>query len=327
MTIAKVSGHIMEAKKVGRGVSGVIPVIPTPFHPNEEIDEAALRRLIEFAVEIGVGAVCLPAYGSEFYKLTEQERVRAVQVAVDQAAGRLLVIAQSNHISSRVMLSIAKANIDAGAELIAIAIPRQFALPDDDLLRYLVPVLNGINVACLVQDFNPGGATVGAEFVIRLRSQCPNFRFLKLEDPLMAPKVRAIREATSEQIGILEGWGGLYMMELIPAGICGVMPGLGLADLLSRVFHLRKENHSAEAYELFIRVLPQIVFSMQNLELYHYCEKRLLENRGLLADARCRNASYIPDPLTARYVDELNAWVLLALEQAGLRPQLRSPLA
>jgi 2-keto-3-deoxy-L-arabinonate dehydratase len=304
----------------------VIPVIPTPFHANEDIDEAALRRLIEFAVEIGVGAVCLPAYGSEFYKLTELERVRVVQIAVEQAAGRLLVMAQGNHISSRVVLSVAKANLDAGANLIAIAIPRQFALPNDDLLRYLVPILNGINVACLVQDFNPGGSTVGVDFVIRLRSECPNFRFLKLEDPLMAPKVRAIREATSDQIGVLEGWGGLYMMELIPAGICGVMPGLGLADILSRAFHLRKENKSAEAYELFIRVLPQIVFSMQNLELYHYCEKRLLEARGLLPDARCRSASYIPDLLTARYVDELNAWALRATEQAGVRPGVGSPL-
>ena len=31
------------------------------------------------------------------------------------------------------------------------------------------------------------------------------------------------------------GWGGLYVMELIPAGICGAIPALGIADVMTRV--------------------------------------------------------------------------------------------
>ena len=58
-------------KPLNRGVSGVVPVIPIPFHDDERIDEDALRRLVEFAAAAGIGAVCLPAYGSEFYKLSE----------------------------------------------------------------------------------------------------------------------------------------------------------------------------------------------------------------------------------------------------------------
>ena len=47
-------------------LTGVVPLLPTPFTGTEEIDEAALRRLIEFAVSSGLEAVCLPAYASEF---------------------------------------------------------------------------------------------------------------------------------------------------------------------------------------------------------------------------------------------------------------------
>jgi hypothetical protein len=53
-------------------------------------------------------------------------------------------------------------------QLIAMAIPRQFHLGDDDLLRYLTPILNAVDVPCLVQDFNPGGTTVGMSFITRL---------------------------------------------------------------------------------------------------------------------------------------------------------------
>ena len=299
-------------------IGGVVPIIPTPFGPNEEIDEAALSRLVDFAVTVEVGAVCLPAYGSEFYKLSDQERGRVVELAVRQADGRVSVIAQSNHPSSRVALSLARANLQAGADLIAVAIPRQFPLGDDDLLRYLVPILNGVEKACVIQDFNPGGPTVGVEFIVRLRQECPNFEYFKLEEPLMAAKVNAIRDATGDQIGILEGWGGLYMMELIPAGICGVMPGLALADILSRVFQLRKEGQAGEAFELFEKVLPQILFSLQNFELFLYCEKRLLQARGVLTNTRCRSPSYTPDPFTESYVDELNKRILQVVEEARL---------
>jgi 4-hydroxy-tetrahydrodipicolinate synthase len=288
-----------------------------PFDGSDAIDEDALRRLVEFAVTRELAAICLPAYGSEFYKLSEQERVRVVQVAVSQAAGRALVVAQSNHPSSRVALSMAQTHIENGADLIGVALPRQFALTEDDLLRYLAPILNGVNVPCLVQDFNPGGVAVGVDFAIRLRAECPNFRYLKLEEPLCAAKVSAIREATKDEIGILEGWGGLYMMELIPAGICGVMPGLAIADILNRAFDLRKANKIAEAFQLYEKVLPQIVFSLQNLELFLYCEKRLLQARGLLPNARCRSAGLTPDRFTVDYVNELNARILREIEKAG----------
>jgi 2-keto-3-deoxy-L-arabinonate dehydratase len=162
-----------------KALRGAVPVIPIPFDGHDEIDEEALRRLVEFSVSRGLGAVCLPAYGSEFYKLSDQERIRVVQVAVDQAAGRLQVVAQSNHGSSRVALAMARTHVENGADLISVAIPRQFALPDDDLLRYLTPIINGVDVPCLVQDFNPGGVTVDARFVTRLMAECHNFLYIK----------------------------------------------------------------------------------------------------------------------------------------------------
>jgi len=52
-------------------LKGSVPIIPIPFDAQENIDEESLRRLVEFAAEKKFSAICLPAYGSEFYKLTE----------------------------------------------------------------------------------------------------------------------------------------------------------------------------------------------------------------------------------------------------------------
>jgi dihydrodipicolinate synthase/N-acetylneuraminate lyase len=299
-------------------LAGVVPIIPIPFSSDDEIDDEALRRLVEFAVAKEFGAICLPAYGGEFYKLSDEERTHVVQVAVNQAARRLQVIAQSNHGSSRVALRMARQHIENGADLIAVALPRLFPLSDDDLLRYLVPILNGVTVPSLVQDFYPGGVTISANFAARLAAACPGCRYLKLEEPQLAPKLVAIDTATQGRIKVLEGTGGLYLLELIPAGLCGVMPGLALADALDRVFRLRAMNKSAEAFELYEKLLPRLVFGMQNFELWLYCEKRLLQSRGLLPNSRCRDASLALDPNTLRYVDELNERIMKTIGDTGL---------
>lgn len=291
---------------------GVVPIIPTPFDAAGEIDEPALSRLIGFAVRCRVGAVCLPAYASEFYKLTEEERVRVVGIAVRAARGRLAVVAQCNHASARVAASLARANVAEGAALISVALPRQFAVPEADHLAYAADVFGAVSVPCLLQDFNPAGSAVGAEFCRRLQSLARNFRYIKLEEPLMAAKVVAIRKATRNRVGVLEGWGGMYMLDLIPAGICGVMPGLGVADLLQRAYLARTAGLAARAFALFESVLPQIVFSLQNMEFFHYAEKKLLVARGVLEQAETRGIRYTPDRWAARYVDELNARVMRA---------------
>jgi 2-keto-3-deoxy-L-arabinonate dehydratase len=306
--------------EVSTQLKGSVPIVPIPFDANEDIDEEALRRLVQFCVDKRFCAICLPAYGSEFYKLSESDRIRVVKIAVQQAAGRLHVLAQSNHGSSRVALELARTHVENGADMISVALPRQFALSEDDLLRYLRPILNGVPVPSLVQDFSPAGGTLGADFAARLLDQCPRFAYLKMEEPMLAPKLVAISERTGGKVGVLEGTGGLYLLELVPYGLCGIMPGLAVADALDVVFKLRAANRNDEAFELYGKLLPRVLFSFQSFqhfEVYMYCEKRLLQARGLLSSANCRSASFTPDPYTVRYVDELNERLLPLLEDLG----------
>lgn len=293
--------------KQQKPLSGAIPIIPTPFTLAEEIDVPALGNLIEFAVDAGLQAVCLPAYASEFYKLNDAEKLRVIEVAVATSAGRLQIIAQSNHPSLKHAIEIAKANIQAGADIIALAVPRIFGLPETSIKEYLSSFFSAIpNTPVLIQDFNPGGASISVSLINDLHQQHQNFKYLKLEEPLCAPKFEEIIAITNGEIGVFEGWGGLYLLELIPVGIAGVMPGLAVADILQKAFTLRKNGEDAKAFEIFERVMPQIFFSLQNMELFHYAEKELLMARGILKNSVARKAAYIPDASSIAYIKELN---------------------
>jgi 4-hydroxy-tetrahydrodipicolinate synthase len=59
----------------------------------------------------------------------------------------------------------------------------------------------------------------------------------------------------------------LYMLDVIPAGICGVMPGLAVSDLLAQVFQLATEGDMVGAHKIHEAVQPQIVFSLRHMEL------------------------------------------------------------
>src|SRR5689334_9429630 len=89
-------------------LAGVVPIVPTPFTAGEDVDFEALAGLVEFAVSRDLPGVCLPAYASEYYKLSEAERRQAVATAVTTAAGRTRVVAQANHPSAKLAAELAK---------------------------------------------------------------------------------------------------------------------------------------------------------------------------------------------------------------------------
>ena len=304
-------------------IRGIVPIIPTPFQSNEHIAWDELPNLIDFACAAGVSAVCLPAYASEFYKLSENERARLVVEAVAHAKGRVPVVAQVNYSSALQAAQVAANMQKCGASGISVAVPRLFSLSERDLFRYFDRILKAIEVTLIVQDFNPTGPSLDPSFIRDLHREHPHFRYVKLEEPMMAAKVEAILDKTGGEVGVLEGWGGMYMMQLVPAGICGVMPGLGLADVLSLTFQLLAEGKSEEAYDIFQGVLPQIAFSLQNMELYHHAEKKLLQARGILASTTVRDASMDVRASDMEHIDFLNSRILALLDRLHLR---RNPI-
>ena len=110
----------------------------------------------------------------------------------------------------------------------------------------------------------------------------------------------------------------MYLMELLAEGICGLMPGLSKADLQARIWRLAQAGQLDRAQDIYEVILPLVVLSLQNLELSHQLEKRLLVARGVLDHATVRRPSYTPRPQVLQYADRLNRRVLALLDTLGL---------
>jgi len=246
-----------------------------------------------------------PAYASEFYKLDESERTQLLEVVLAGAKGRLRVVAQCNHHSPKHAARLAQAAAKMGAFAINIALPRSFPSAPAQLLTYARTVCDAVDLPVIVQDWNPAGGSVGVDFAVQLHRYCRNFQYLKLEDPGIGPLIRAIKQETGEAVQVFLGWGGMYMLELQRAGACGAMPGLGLTDILVRIWRLLEEGKFDEAMASFARILPYLNFSLRSLEQHHHVDKQLLVARAVLREAHVRPVTIALDEDAQHYLQRV----------------------
>jgi len=286
-------------------IRGVVPILPTPFRADDEVDLDALAGLVEFAITAGASAVGTPAFGSEFYKLTDSERLRVLESVMTRANGRIPVVAQCNHHSPRHAARVARQAQEMGAAAVNVALPRQFPASSAQILNYARTVCDSVSVPVVVQDWYPGGEPVGLAFAVELRRHCANFRYLKREEPGIGPLIRAIQLELGGEVGVFLGWGGMHVPELQPAGACGVMPGLALADVLVRIWRLGSDSQWSAAYSLFARIAPYLQFSLQTFEQFHHAEKLLLCARTILQSGAVRPVTIELSPDARAYLDNL----------------------
>jgi 4-hydroxy-tetrahydrodipicolinate synthase len=72
---------------------GIVPPVCTPLTEEYAVDEASLRRLIDFLIEAGVHGLFMLGSTSEMALLTDGQRARVLEVAVEAARGRVPVLA------------------------------------------------------------------------------------------------------------------------------------------------------------------------------------------------------------------------------------------
>src|SRR5258708_27362838 len=94
---------------------GVYAIPPTPFDDAGNVDEASLRRCVDFCVEAGAHGIVAPVNASESIALTDAERLRVTDVLVEQAAERVPVVVGVSGVSGATSVLYTRRAVQAGA--------------------------------------------------------------------------------------------------------------------------------------------------------------------------------------------------------------------
>ena len=267
---------------------GVLPVLLTPFLPNGKIDDESLRKEVDFAINAGAAGVCSPAFGSEYYKLSDPERYEVTRIVVEQPAGRLPVWASTGSGSVHATVEFSRYAESIGATGVMGVAPKIVPLGLKELTSFYEGVCRSVKIPVMIQDADFTGSGLPADFLVSLSERFPNFQFAKLESVLVGPKCSDILRLSGGKLQVLYGLGGIALPDGLARGACGVTPGVAVTDLYARIFHLWDAGRHEVAKSLFYRFQPYLVFALQHLELLIGMEKRILVRRGVLSSDRLR---------------------------------------
>src|SRR2546423_15652983 len=82
-------------------LAGVVPVVPTIFHDDETVDLDATVRVVDYLMDAGVDGLCLLAYYSEQFSLSDAERDAIARTLLERVAGPLPETDTTSHYSAR----------------------------------------------------------------------------------------------------------------------------------------------------------------------------------------------------------------------------------
>jgi 4-hydroxy-tetrahydrodipicolinate synthase len=111
--------------------SGSIPALVTPFDRDGGFDERAYRDLIEWQIAEGSTALVPCGTTGEAATLTQDEQFAIVRLCVDQARGRVPVIAGAGSNDTRVAAANLRAAKEAGADA-ALMVPPYYNRPSQE---------------------------------------------------------------------------------------------------------------------------------------------------------------------------------------------------
>ncbi len=284
-------------------LAGIYPIVPTPFDDQGALDLGSIRSLTERFSGLGVDGLAVLGVMGEAERLTEAERDRVVSAFREALPRDRALIAGAGGAGTDVAIHACRRAVECGADALLVAPPR--VQNDTVLLGYYERISGAVPTPMIVHDYPTAtGVLLSPTLLARLYAEVEWVRYVKLEDPPTGPKIDRVRALAGGQFGIFGALGGLYALEELERGACGIMTGFAYPELLVRLYRLHGAGRADEAAELFDAILPLIRFEFQPV-LGVALRKALLVRRGAIRTATVRHPGGPADPTTLRQLERI----------------------
>lgn len=183
--------------------TGAYVAMVTPF-ANGTIDDAALRRHTDFLIDNGIDGLVPCGTTGETATLSDEERVRVVHTVVNQAKGRVPVIAGAGSNATAHAVHLSQKMKVAGATALLHVTPYYNKPTQEGLFRHFSAVATATDLPIIVYNV-PGRTSVDmqAETILRLAQSCPT---IIGDKECMGPeRVKTLRAGAAPNFSIFSG--------------------------------------------------------------------------------------------------------------------------
>ncbi|MDR3013502.1 MAG: 4-hydroxy-tetrahydrodipicolinate synthase [Chitinispirillales bacterium] len=245
---------------------GCYVAIVTPFNPDGSLNEDGLRSNIDFLISNGVSGIVPCGTTGESATLSWDEHKRVVDIAIEQAKGRVQVIAGAGSNNTTEAIEAARHAKKSGADAIMSITPYYNKPTQEGMYRHFKAVADAVDIPMVVYNV-PGrtGVNMLPETVARL-CDIPQVAAVK-EASGDVTQVSEIYRLCGDRLDILSGDDGLTL-PILACGGRGVISVIGNAvpGKMSKMIDLYLKGNHADALKLHVELLPlsQVVFIETN---------------------------------------------------------------
>ncbi|MBW4032905.1 MAG: dihydrodipicolinate synthase family protein [Acidobacteria bacterium] len=263
---------------------GVIPVAPVIFREDEQLDRDGQRRVMDYLVDSGAAAICILANYSEQFSLSDSERRELTDLSMEQIGGRVPVVVTTSHYSVRIARERNIYAKSVGAAMVMMMPPffgATMSLDTESTVEYFERVADGIDLDIMIQDAPLSTTPLSRDAIERIATAVPQVRYIKVETPRAADKIRALGQLPEGMLpGLYDGEEAVTLIPDLNAGAQGTMCSGVLPFELSKIVSDYHAGRTEEAEVAWETLLPLIHF--ENRQCGLGATKIILKEAGLI---------------------------------------------
>ena len=201
---------------------GVFTAIITPFKSSGEVDEEALKKLINFQIENKVDGIVPCGTTGESPTLNDEEQKRVIKLTVEQVNKRAKVIAGTGSNCTSHAIEMTKFAKEAGADGVLLVNPYYNKPTQKGLYLHFKAIADAADIPYVVYNIK-GRTAVNVETptLVKLMNDCSNIVAVK-EASGDIEQMKDVIANKKEGFSVLSGDDGITM-DLIEAGGDGVV--------------------------------------------------------------------------------------------------------
>lgn len=269
-------------------LSGILPVLPTPFTDAGEVDVQAMPGLINYAIAAGVDGVVFPGFASEVEHLAPQEREDLLEQVVQTVGGRIPIVAGASAETAEQVIAHGAVAQLLGISWLMIQPPKSIGSGFANVAAFFEPIVNALpGMRIILQNAPaPRGSDLSPATILMIVDQFPQIAYVKEETLPAGPAITSIlAEKPDTLLGVIGGGGARYILDEYERGACAAMPALEIAGEHVRLDRAWRAGDRKTARDIYVRTLPlltlQAVYRMR-------LTKHTMMRRGVLDNAVVR---------------------------------------
>ena len=262
--------------------TGVGTALVSPFTRGGSLDEAAVRRLGRRQIEAGVHFLCPCGTTGESPTLTDAEKVRTVEILVEEAKGRVPILAGAGGYDTKEVMHLADEMKKAGASGLLSVTPYYNKPSQEGLYQHYRAIAEHTSLPIVVYNV-PGRTGVNVEVgtLVRL-AELPNIVGVK-EASGNVTQMCEICRAVPPDFLVLSGDDALTL-PLMAVGGRGIISVAGneIPSEMVQMVEAAERNDFAAARQIHVRIVPLLLANF--IEANPIPVKAAMAAMGLLED-------------------------------------------